>query len=88
MVDLGWIGAVTAISFDVDVRADRKAWPWLVASPELDLLIHSIHYLDAVRSILGNPVRVFAAGGPSSVGRNRDGEHLEVPKRRGRTREG
>jgi predicted dehydrogenase len=60
MVELGWIGEVTTVSFFVDVATDFSAWTWLVESARLEIMYHSIHYLDAVRSIMGDPLRVFA----------------------------
>lgn len=65
MVASGWIGDPTAMSFSVDIHSDFTAWPWLVNSERLDLLYHSIHYLDTVRAVLGDPVRVFATGSRS-----------------------
>ncbi|TDC58452.1 Gfo/Idh/MocA family oxidoreductase [Actinomadura sp. KC345] len=61
MVRAGWIGTPTAMSFTVDVDTDWSGWSWLVRSERLEIMYHSIHYLDAVRSILGDPVRVFCA---------------------------
>lgn len=60
MVAAGWIGDVTTIAFTVDVATDFSGWGWLVDSDRLEITYHSIHYLDAVRSILGDPLRVFA----------------------------
>ncbi|HEX6686837.1 MAG TPA: Gfo/Idh/MocA family oxidoreductase [Candidatus Limnocylindrales bacterium] len=60
MVRRGWIGEVTTMSFTVDVATDFSAWNWLVESDRLEIMYHSIHYLDAVRSVMGNPTRVFA----------------------------
>jgi predicted dehydrogenase len=47
----------------VNISTDWSAWDWLVASPRLDLMYHSIHYFDSVRSLLGSPERVFCAAG-------------------------
>lgn len=63
MAELGWIGEVTAVTFDVDIATDWTAWPWLLASPRLDLLFHSIHYTDSIRALLGTPTTVFCATG-------------------------
>lgn len=63
VVQAGWIGRPTAMDFSVDIRTDWSAWPWLVSSERLEISYHSIHYLDAVRSILGDPHTVFCAGG-------------------------
>lgn len=60
MADLGWIGEVTNVSFFVDVATDFSGWAWLVDSDRLEIMYHSIHYLDAIRSIVGDPIRVFA----------------------------
>jgi predicted dehydrogenase len=63
MVERGWVGEPTAISFDVDIQSDWSPWPWLMTADRLDLMFHSIHYFDAIRSIFGDPEVVFCAGG-------------------------
>ena len=65
MVDEGWLGTVLAVTFDVDIWTDWSSWPWIVNSPRLDLTYHSIHYLDAVRALVGDPVRVFCSASQS-----------------------
>lgn len=62
MVRAGWIGQPTTMSFTVNITTDWSAWPWLVISDRLEIMYHSIHYLDAIRAVLGDPVRVFATG--------------------------
>lgn len=75
MVEAGWIGEPIAMSFEVNIETDWSAWPWLVTSDRLEIMYHSIHYLDAVRSIFGDPVRVFCTGaktpGQQAVGETR-----------------
>jgi predicted dehydrogenase len=61
MVRDGWIGEPTAVTFHIDIQSDFTAWPWLVDLDQLDLRYHSIHYLDAVRALLGEPIRVFGS---------------------------
>ncbi|MBU2669867.1 Gfo/Idh/MocA family oxidoreductase [Actinoplanes bogorensis] len=63
MVEAGWIGEVTAMVIDVDIETDFTAWDWLVTSPRLDLMYHSIHYFDTVRALLGDPSTVYCVGG-------------------------
>jgi predicted dehydrogenase len=63
MVEAGWIGEACAIGFEVDIATDFGAWPWLMTTDRLEIMFHSIHYLDAIRSILGDPELVFCAGG-------------------------
>jgi predicted dehydrogenase len=59
MVRAGWIGEVTSITFDVDIWTDFASWGWLGTVPKLELYFHSIHYIDSIRAILGDPVAVF-----------------------------
>jgi predicted dehydrogenase len=71
MIRAGWIGEPTTMSFTVNIATDWTAWPWLVSSERLEIMYHSIHYLDTIRAILGDPVRVFATGSraPGQVAR-------------------
>lgn len=62
MVRAGWIGEPTAMSFTVNICTDWSSWAWMLESDRLEIMYHSIHYLDAIRFILGDPVRVFATG--------------------------
>lgn len=63
VAEAGWIGDLTAMSFTVDICTDWTAWQWLADSERLEINFHSIHYLDAIRSILGDPASVFCVGG-------------------------
>lgn len=63
IVQRGWIGRPTAVEFRTDIETDWSAWPWLLTSDRLEISYHSIHYLDSIRSILGDPERVFCVGG-------------------------
>ena len=40
---------------DVSASGGWQQWPWLVSAPRLEVMYHSIHYLDAIRSVLGDP---------------------------------
>ncbi len=59
MVAKGWIGEVTAITIDVNIATDFASWGWLGTVPRLEIYFHSIHYVDTVRAILGEPASVF-----------------------------
>jgi predicted dehydrogenase len=61
MAQAGWLGDLTAVTIDVNISTDWSAWGWLVSSPRLDLMYHSIHYFDSIRSLLGDPDRLFCA---------------------------
>jgi predicted dehydrogenase len=55
MLARGMLGTVT----DIDVRlVDRqpwRLWQFLKGAPRIEVLYHSIHYLDAIRSLFGEP---------------------------------
>lgn len=63
MVQLGWIGSMTAIAITVDIWTDWSMWPWMLNVPRLEVMNHSIHYHDLVRWFLGEPTVVFSAAG-------------------------
>lgn len=63
VMDLGWLGEVTAVSVDVDIWTEWSDWPWLLEVDRLEIMNHSIHYHDAVRWLLGDPAVVFCAAG-------------------------
>jgi predicted dehydrogenase len=63
MVELGWIGDVTAMSISVNIWTEWTAWPWMLEVPRLEVMVHSIHYHDVVRWFLGEPSLVFSVAG-------------------------
>lgn len=63
MVELGWVGTVTAMSITVDIWTEWGDWPWMLQTPRLEIMNHSIHYHDVVRWFLGEPSTVFCAAG-------------------------
>jgi len=62
MVQQDWVGDALTMSVLVNVASDWTRWPWLASSDRLEILYHSIHYLDSVRSVLGDPTRVWCTG--------------------------
>ncbi len=63
MVELGWIGDVTAMSITVNIWTDWHSWPWMLETPRLEVMVHSIHYHDVIRWFLGEPSLVFSVAG-------------------------
>jgi predicted dehydrogenase len=59
MIEQGWIGAPFEMSWDFHVYTPWEAWPWVAGQPRLDLQQFTIHPLDAVRFILGDPKFVY-----------------------------
>lgn len=56
MIDAGWIGTPTTVTFDMHIYTPWESWAWVAAAERLDLTYHTIHYLDAVRHLIGDPV--------------------------------
>lgn len=61
MIDQGLIGEVYDMEVFVNVFTPWHLWDFLYYLPRVEILYHSIHYLDLVRSFLGNPKKVYAS---------------------------
>jgi predicted dehydrogenase len=59
MVDIGWIGEPFEMSWDFHVYTPWENWEWVAKQPRLDINQFTIHPLDAVRYVLGNPKYVY-----------------------------
>jgi len=59
-IDLGHLGRI--VDFDAWLALDTPwhLWQFLESLERVEIAVHSIHYLDFVRSILGNPQGVYA----------------------------
>jgi predicted dehydrogenase len=60
LADTGLLGDVHDMEVQVRVFTPWDLWSFLATSPRLEILYHSIHYVDLVRSWFGNPQRVLA----------------------------
>ena len=60
ITDAGALGILHDIEIVVSVHMPWERWSFLSAAPRLEILYHSIHYVDLVRSWLGNPKGVYA----------------------------
>lgn len=56
----GVLGEVHDIDVQVRTYTPWHLWSFLESSPRLEILYHSIHYLDLVRSWLGTPAGIYA----------------------------
>jgi predicted dehydrogenase len=56
----GALGDVHDMEIRVSDFMPWDLWSFLATSPRLEILYHSIHYVDLVRSWFGNPARVLA----------------------------
>lgn len=65
----GLLGEV--VDFDIWIAIDTPwhHWEFLANLPRVEILLHSIHYLDLIREVLGNPKGIHAKtmGHPSST---------------------
>ena len=59
-IDQGYLG--TIVDFDAWLALDTPwhLWQFLESLDRVEIAVHSIHYLDFVRSLLGNPNGVYA----------------------------
>lgn len=55
MINDGSLGEIIDIEVNVNVYTPWHLWEFLYTSPRVEILYHSIHYIDMVRSFLGNP---------------------------------
>lgn len=60
MISEGSLGKINDIEIYVDVYTPWHLWEFLYTSPRVEILYHSIHYIDLVRSFFGNPNAVYA----------------------------
>lgn len=60
VIEAGLIGDVHDMQVQVNVFMPWELWAFLATAPRLEILYHSIHYVDLVRSFLGNPAKVLA----------------------------
>jgi predicted dehydrogenase len=60
IADAGLLGDLHDMEVVVNVYMPWDLWTFLSTTPRLEILYHSIHYIDLVRSWLGNPDRVLA----------------------------
>jgi predicted dehydrogenase len=56
----GMIGDLVDIEINVNVYTPWHLWKFLYALPRVEILYHSIHYIDLVRTFFGNPESIYA----------------------------
>lgn len=66
-IERGDLGQVRDVEVRVQTHTPWELWPFLRGIPRLEILYHSIHYLDLVRSFLGDPrsVQAWVGGEPA-----------------------
>lgn len=61
LIDQGIIGTIHEVEVHVNVHMPWDLWTFLEKAPRMEIIYHSIHYLDLVRSFMGEPDRVLAS---------------------------
>jgi predicted dehydrogenase len=56
----GLLGELHDMEVQVRTYTPWKLWTFLAVAPRLEILYHSIHYLDLIRSWFGNPLGIYA----------------------------
>lgn len=60
MIEQGLIGELYDIEARIQVTTPWHLWEFLYPLPRVEILYHSIHYIDLFRSFVGNPKGVYA----------------------------
>ncbi|HAA73517.1 TPA: oxidoreductase [Candidatus Latescibacteria bacterium] len=60
MIERGDIGDLHSMEFRVTVHTPWSLWTFLEGIPRLEILYHSIHYIDLIRHFMGEPSGVYA----------------------------
>jgi predicted dehydrogenase len=63
LIEQGALGDPADARIEVSIATPWQMWPWIAESDRLEVMYHSIHYLDSLRYLLGDPIRVTAAHG-------------------------
>ncbi|MHB8383262.1 MAG: Gfo/Idh/MocA family protein [Candidatus Binataceae bacterium] len=58
----GALGEITDIEVRIVLHTPWEYWEFLRGAPRLEVLMHSIHYLDLIRSLAGEPRGVYCKG--------------------------
>ncbi len=56
----GELGEIVDVEVHLNLQTPWDAFPFLREEPRVEILLHSVHYLDLVRHFLGDPRRVYA----------------------------
>jgi len=62
LINDGWLGTPTYATIQVHCKTDWSLWPWIFQGKRLEVMFHSIHYIDSLRYLFGEPAMVFTSG--------------------------
>jgi predicted dehydrogenase len=70
LIESGKLGDLVDLEFNINVHTPWQDWPFLEKSPRMEIVYHSIHYLDLIRDLFGQPAGVWA----------RSIKHVDAPR--------
>jgi predicted dehydrogenase len=56
----GWLGDIVDVEVHLNVMTPWHLFPFLKGMKRVEIAVHSIHYLDTLRALLGNPIGIHA----------------------------
>jgi len=62
LIDQGWLGTPSYGTIQVHCKTDWSLWPWIYQGTRVEIMFHSIHYIDSLRYLFGDPAWVFTSG--------------------------
>lgn len=64
----GWLGKLIDVEVHLNLVTPWELFPFLNGMPRVEIAVHSIHYLDLIRALMGNPSGIHARsiGHPST----------------------
>ena len=57
LLERGLLGEIVDVEVRLQVRQPWETWAFMRGLPRLEVLYHSIHYLDTIRMLIGEPAR-------------------------------
>ncbi|SFC66350.1 Predicted dehydrogenase [Parapedobacter composti] len=60
LIEQGAIGKLHDMEIRMNIHHPWELWDFLFGLPRMEMLYHSIHYMDMIRYFLGMPIRVYA----------------------------
>jgi predicted dehydrogenase len=59
LIDAGTLGTIVDVDVRIVIDQPWQIWVFMERSPRLEILYHSIHYLDTIRWLVGEPSGVY-----------------------------
>ncbi len=59
LVSIDQLGTITDVEVRLVVKQPWRQWSFLRGAARLEVLYHSIHYIDTIRSLIGEPLGVY-----------------------------